>query len=145
MHPAPTVMADRTWKKSAKHNLDIISAPCLFKIAYWRRGTPCSITNGAPNTKIIRCANNRRKEGYLTKKILRDGPNSSVRLAYFQANRLWTELYKQETEILWRKDGLNRHRTSGPKLNSISSSLLDPPPFSLPTTLNNVTFNLEVK
>jgi hypothetical protein len=29
----------------------------------------------------------------------RDGPNSSERLAYFQANRLLTELYKQETEI----------------------------------------------
>jgi hypothetical protein len=29
----------------------------------------------------------------------RGGPNSSVRLAYFQANRLLTELYKQETEI----------------------------------------------
>ncbi len=27
-----------------------------------------------------------------------------VRLAYFQANRLLTELYKQETEIRWRKD-----------------------------------------
>jgi hypothetical protein len=27
-----------------------------------------------------------------------------VRLAYFQANRLKTELYKQETEILRRKD-----------------------------------------
>jgi hypothetical protein len=31
--------------------------------------------------------------------LKRSGPNSSVRLAYFQANRLLTELYKQETEI----------------------------------------------
>jgi hypothetical protein len=29
----------------------------------------------------------------------RGGPNSSVRLAYFQANRQLTELYKQETEV----------------------------------------------
>jgi hypothetical protein len=29
----------------------------------------------------------------------RGGPNSSERLAYFQDNRLLTELYKQETEI----------------------------------------------
>jgi hypothetical protein len=34
----------------------------------------------------------------------RGGPNSSERLAYFQANRLLTELYKQETEICRRKD-----------------------------------------
>ncbi len=33
----------------------------------------------------------------------RGRPNSSVRLAYFQANRLLTGLYKQETEILLRK------------------------------------------
>jgi hypothetical protein len=31
--------------------------------------------------------------------LKRSGPNSSVRLAYFQANRLLTDLYKQETEI----------------------------------------------
>jgi hypothetical protein len=31
--------------------------------------------------------------------LKRSGPNSSVRLAYFQANCLLTELYKQETEI----------------------------------------------
>jgi hypothetical protein len=31
------------------------------------------------------------------------GPNSSVRLAYFHANCLLTELYKQETEINGRK------------------------------------------
>ncbi len=37
----------------------------------------------------------------------RVGPNSSVRLAYFQANRLLTGLYKQETEILIRKDDGN--------------------------------------
>jgi hypothetical protein len=32
---------------------------------------------------------------------------SSVRLAYFQANRLLFWLYKQETEILQRKDDGN--------------------------------------
>jgi hypothetical protein len=32
---------------------------------------------------------------------------SSVRLAYFQANRLLFGLYKQETEILGRKDDGN--------------------------------------
>ncbi len=39
MHPAPIGMADRTQKNSAKHNLNIISAPSLVSIAYWRRGT----------------------------------------------------------------------------------------------------------
>jgi hypothetical protein len=34
----------------------------------------------------------------------RGGPNSSVRLTYFQANRLLTQHYKQETEIHRRKD-----------------------------------------
>ncbi len=73
-----------------------IGSPCLVRVAYWRRGTsvrqyigapihpapvvigPCSITNG--------------------------GPNISVRLTYFHSNRLLTGLYKQETEIRWRKD-----------------------------------------
>ncbi len=31
------------------------------------------------------------------------GPNSSVRLAYFQANRLLTELYKQERKYVEEK------------------------------------------
>jgi hypothetical protein len=35
-----------------------------------------------------------------TEEVIKSGgPNSSVRLTYFQANRLLTELYKQETEI----------------------------------------------
>jgi hypothetical protein len=36
-------MAQHRWteheKKSAKHNLNIIGALCLVRIAYWRRGT----------------------------------------------------------------------------------------------------------
>jgi hypothetical protein len=39
MHPAPIGMADRTQKKSAKHNLNFIGAPSLVSIAYWQRGT----------------------------------------------------------------------------------------------------------
>jgi hypothetical protein len=41
-HPAPRGVADRTGKKSAKHNLNIIGAHCLVSIAYWRRGTSVS-------------------------------------------------------------------------------------------------------
>ncbi len=37
----------------------------------------------------------------------RGGPNLSVRLTYFQDNHLLTGLYKQETEILLRKDDGN--------------------------------------
>ncbi len=46
-----------------------------------------------------------RRDDWNFKKL--GGPNSSVRLAYFQANRLLTGLYKQETEILLRKDNGN--------------------------------------
>jgi hypothetical protein len=63
--------------------------------------------------------------------------NSSVRLAYFQTNRLLTGLYK--TEIRWRKDDnrikkktdIDRH---GLKPSSNSSQPPNPTPFSLPTT-----------
>ncbi len=67
------------------------------------------------------------------------GPNISVRLAYFHPNRLLTGLYKQEMEILWKKDDgnikkqtdIDRHSPE-PSLNS--SQPPDPPHFSLPTT-----------
>ncbi len=69
----------------------------------------------------------------------RGGPNSLVHFTYFQANRLLTELYKQETEMRWRKaDGHIKNWTDidrySPKPYSNSSLLLDPPPFSVPTT-----------
>jgi hypothetical protein len=36
MHPAPIVMADRTWKEIREK---LFCALCLVSIAYWRRGT----------------------------------------------------------------------------------------------------------
>jgi hypothetical protein len=82
MHPAPIGVAVRTGKKnSAKQNVNIIGAQCLVSIAYWRRGDI-----GAP---------------------IFTSTNSSVRLAYFHTNRLLFGLYKQETEILRRKDDGN--------------------------------------
>ncbi len=65
-----------------------ISAPI-----YWRTDAPRAITIGGPMVSHLLLAD-RTEE---VKK--RGGPNSSVRLAYFQVNRLLTELYKQETEI----------------------------------------------
>jgi hypothetical protein len=60
---------------------------------YWRSDAPRAITIGGPMVLhliwLVR-----------TKEIKkRGGPNSSVRLTYFQANRLLTQHYKQETEI----------------------------------------------
>jgi hypothetical protein len=51
MSPAPIVMADRTRKK--KHNLNIIGAQYLVRIAYWRRGT--SVRQN-PHRLTVRCA-----------------------------------------------------------------------------------------
>ncbi len=52
-----------------------------------------------------RCANNRWKSVYLKKLNESGGPNISVRLTYFHDYHLpLTGLYKQETEIRWRKD-----------------------------------------
>ncbi len=79
MHPAPIVMADRTWKKSAKHNLNIIGAPIHPAPIVLAHRSPLRHYNGAPNTKNLQTYLNSAKRG---------GPNSSVRLAYFQANRL---------------------------------------------------------
>ncbi len=56
-----------------------------------------------------------------------------MRLAYFHPNRLLPGLYKQEKEILWRKDDGNIKKRE-PSLNS--SQLPDAPNFSLPTTFN---------
>jgi hypothetical protein len=78
-----------------------------------------------------------------TKKILkRGGPNISVRLACFQANRLLTELYKQETQILGRKDDGNIKKTDtdrhGLKPSSNSCQPPDPPNFSLVNTFKQL-------
>ena len=83
----------------------IIGALCQVNIAYWRRETsvrqyigvpipPRAITIGGPMVVLHLIWLVRTKE---IKKI--GGPNSSVRLTYFQANRLLTQHYKQETEI----------------------------------------------
>jgi hypothetical protein len=79
------MMADRKRKKSAKHNLNIIGAPCLVSVAYWRRGTsvrqhigalmhpapivlahPCAntITNGAPKKKCL------DRNGYISQTVI---------------------------------------------------------------------------
>jgi len=88
MHPAPIGVAVRTGKKkSGKQNLNIFGAQCLVSIAYWRRGT--LVPEGDIGAPIF------------------TSTNSSVRLAYFHTNRLLFGLYKQETEILRRKDDGN--------------------------------------
>jgi hypothetical protein len=80
-------MADQTRKKhywctlSGQHCLlaeGNIGAPI-----YWRTDAPRAITIGGPMVSHLLLADR----------------TSSVRLAYFQAIRLLTELYKQETEI----------------------------------------------
>jgi hypothetical protein len=85
MHPAPKVMADRTRKKSAKHNLNLIGAQCLVSIAYWRRGTSVRQYIGA----LILAS----RGGFESFR------NSSVPLAYWHANRLLSRLYLTEKEI----------------------------------------------
>ncbi len=64
MHLAPKVIADPTQKKSGKQNFNIIGAPCLVSMAYWQRGT--SVRQNSH--RLI---------------------HTSVRLAYFHANRLF--------------------------------------------------------
>ncbi len=70
--------------------------------------------------------------------------NSSVRLTYFHTNRLLNELYKQETEIRWRKTqtDIDRHSPVSP---ATSSQPLDPPNFSLPTTFKKCVYTNLVK
>ncbi len=75
------------------------------------------------------------------KKILkRGGPSISVRLTYFYSNRLLTGLYKQETEILWRKDDGNIKKQTdidrhSPVLSLNSSQPPDPLIFHYPLPL----------
>ncbi len=101
----------------------------IMRQYYWRTDAPRANSNGEPNMKkklLAHCAWSTLPSGgggHRCANILAhrcpprhyywrtDGftspigwQNSSVRLAYFQANRLLTELYKQETEIHWRKD-----------------------------------------
>jgi hypothetical protein len=69
-----------------------------------------------------------------------------VRLTYFHANRLLTELYKQETEISLRKDDGNIKKKTdidrhGPKASSHSSQPPEPLHFSLTTTFK---FNIKI-
>jgi hypothetical protein len=107
MHPAPIGVADV--KK-------IIGALCLVRIAYWRgghlsanklahRGPPAPIywRSDVP-CDINKCYNSQ----YAMRGIIEIcGPNLSVRLTYFHDNHLLTGHYKQETEILLRKDDGN--------------------------------------
>jgi hypothetical protein len=95
-----------------------------MKINYWSTvpGLHCLLARGTSERQFIGaprlpCANilaDRTQKNRKNVRILngpgggsfgapimlkRSGPNSSVRLAYFQANRLLTDLYKQEMEI----------------------------------------------
>ncbi len=70
----------------------------------------------------------------------------------FILNRLLIELYKQETEIRWRKDdGYIKKQTDIDRHSSVSPSTrsqpLDPPNFSLPTTfkLNFEFYDTQIK
>jgi hypothetical protein len=95
MHPAPIGVADRTRKKIFWRT--VLGQHCLLA-----RGTSERLYIGAQrppcaNKLALRCP---LCSLFNKKQMLkRSGPNSSVRLPYFQANRLLTELYKQETEI----------------------------------------------
>ncbi len=56
---------------------------------YWCTDGPRTITIGGRIVPHLLLADRTKKRG---------GPNSLVRLAYFQASRLLTEFYKQEME-----------------------------------------------
>ena len=77
-HPAPIGVAVRTGKKNLRN---IIGAHVS--------GQRCLLAEGDIGAPIF------------------TSTNSSVRLAYFHTNRLLFGLYKQETEILRRKDDGN--------------------------------------
>jgi hypothetical protein len=99
MYPAPIGVADRTGKK--KFCAGDIGAPI-----YWRTEAPLRQYIGAPMSlapSINIIILNRQSLKFLK----RGGPNISVRLTYFQDNHLLTGHYKQETEILLRKDDGN--------------------------------------
>jgi hypothetical protein len=64
---------------------------------YWRTDPPCANSISAPNTFGVPIIDENQ---FIFKKFIKSGgPNISVRLAYFHDNRLFTGLYKQETEI----------------------------------------------
>ena len=64
---------------------------------YWRTDAPRAITIGAPIHPARPLQIFQYHLTSFTSPI--GGPNISVRLAYFHPNRLFTVLYKQETEI----------------------------------------------
>jgi hypothetical protein len=68
------------------------------------------------------------------------GPNISVRLAYFHPNRLFTVLYKQETEYVEEKTTatLKSKQTSSPQ----SESIFEQPPFHYPLPLSDFFYFL---
>jgi hypothetical protein len=96
MHPAPIEVADRTRKKNYWRTVP--GKDCLLAEGdigvpiYWRTDAPPPSITIVPMVSHLLFADR-------TKNLKRGGTNSSVCLAYFQANRLLTELYKQETEI----------------------------------------------
>jgi hypothetical protein len=82
----------------------ITGALCQVNIAYWRRETSVRqyIDVPIPPAPLLLADRWLLHLIWLvrTKEIKkRGGPNSSVRLTYFQANRLLTQHYKLETEI----------------------------------------------
>ncbi len=81
MHPAPIGVAVRTGKKICETKFEY----------YWRTvsGQHCLLAEGDIGAPTF------------------TSTNSSVHLAYFHTNRLLFGLYKQETEILRRKDDGN--------------------------------------
>jgi hypothetical protein len=89
----------------------IIGAPCLACIAYWPRGhwcanildpiVPRATTIGGPMVSYLKLEDGTKKEKIEKKRRTKQ---FGAPCLYFQANRLLTELYEQETEIHWRKN-----------------------------------------
>jgi hypothetical protein len=128
MPPAPLLMALRTQKmnKIVRHS----HVPSIYKVWKWFLAESSFTNNNDSFTSPI---------GGQNQKIFKK--ERTEILAYFHTNRLLTGLYKEETEIHWRKDDGNiKQKTDidrhGPKPSSKSSQPPDPPPFSLPTTFN---------
>jgi hypothetical protein len=88
-------LAHREWR--TEHEKKIIGELSLVSIAYWRGGHRSAniLAQRGPPAPI----NWRSDVKNVKKNVKKKRTDSSVRLAYFQANRLLTELYKQETEI----------------------------------------------
>ncbi len=92
---------------------------CSVRHYYWRRVHQCANSIGGLEVRLL----------------------CSVHLAYFQANRLLIELYKQETEIRGRKDdGPIKNDHHGPKVYSNSTQTPDAPHFSLPTNFKYIFY-----